>query len=356
MEKEIFKKVSVFIILGVLAVLTTMVLWPIAMSVITGLLLAYIFYPVYKKTFSIIKKKSISALIVVFLIVVAIILPLWYIFPKVVKQAFDFYLFIQNFDMMEFFSAIFPTVSQTEFSIEIIRVLNNLVSKIADSFFTSASDLILNAPILVLKVSVALVVFFFAMRDGDKLVKYGESISPFSKSVGKKLTEQFKGVTHSVIYGFIVIGVIQGGVTGLGLLIAGVPQTALLTLIAIIAAIIPIIGSWLVWLPAAIYLIANGSYVGGIFLLIYGVTAVFWIDNVSRPYVVARKIKISSAIVLIGMIGGLMTFGILGLIIGPLVLTYLLLVLDTYRNSDSPSLFLEEENKKKNISFNFLHK
>ncbi|GAI30169.1 unnamed protein product, partial [marine sediment metagenome] len=149
------------------------------------------------------------------------------------------------------------------------------------------------------------------MRDADLFLKYVKTLSPFSQSLERELAKKFKGITKAVIYGFVVVGILQGVLTGVGLFIFRVPNALLLTVLAVLGAIIPVLGAWIVWLPAAIYLFLTGHVVLGIGLALYGALFISWIDNIIRPYIVARKTKISSAIVLIGMIGGLIVFGIL---------------------------------------------
>jgi predicted PurR-regulated permease PerM len=177
------------------------------------------------------------------------------------------------------------------------------------------------------------------MRDAELLKDYVISLSPFSKATQNELVKKFKDITNAVIFGHIIVGIIQGILTGMGLLVVGVPNFLILTVIAILASIIPVLGAWLVWVPASIYLLASGNVASGIILFLYGAIVISWIDNIIRPYIVSRKTKISSAIVLVGMVGGLIVFGILGLVIGPLILAYLLLLLDAYRKNKIPGLF-----------------
>ena len=123
----------------------------------------------------------------------------------------------------------------------------------------------------------------------------------------------------------------QGLVAGIGYFILGVPNAIFLTILTIIASIIPVVGSWLIWVPVDIYLFATGHFWAGIILLIYGTFLISLIDNFIRLIIVSRKTQINQGIVMIGMIGGIFVFGVIGLIIGPLILAYVLLVLELYR-------------------------
>jgi predicted PurR-regulated permease PerM len=130
---------------------------------------------------------------------------------------------------------------------------------------------------------------------------------------------------------------------GIGYLIFGVPSALLLTLFTIFVSIIPFVGAWLGWVPVDIYLFSAGRVDAAIGLLIYGLIVVSLIDNVLRTIIISRRTKLNSAIVLIGMIGGLLAFGVLGLIIGPLVLAYVLLVIEIYKKrTQSESILFEK--------------
>lgn len=329
------KKIVVIISIVLLLLFSVLIIWPIALSVISGLILAYIFYPVYKFVLKIVREKNISALIIVLLAIFIIFIPLWFLFPVVSKQVFDAYIYTQNID----FSALFKIILPETMSKDTTTAITNFISNIVTSLFSKFSETLLNIPNLLLQAAVILFVFFFAMRDAEKLEEYVKSISPFSYEIERDISKQFKDITSSVIYGHIVLGAIQGILTGVGLYIFGIPNALLFTIIAILAAIIPILGAWLVWIPAAIYLLIQGNTTAGIGLILYGAILVSWIDNIILPYIVSRKTNISSAVVLAGMIGGLYIFGIIGLILGPLILSYFIILLDAYKDKKLGKFF-----------------
>lgn len=340
-DEHLFKKLSIFIVLGILAALTIMILWPIATAVITGLILAFVFYPLYLKSLKIFKEKNLAAILIILVVILIIFLPLWFLLPLIAKQVFDLYLYIQTLNVHGFIQNIFPSLAETEFSRDLATSLSSFISNIVTATLSSASNIFLDFPRFALKVIVVFFVLFFGMRDAELFKNYVKSLSPFSKKTEEDLSKKFKDITSSIIGGYIIVGVIQGILTGIGLLIFGVPQALLLTVLAIFTSIIPILGAWVVWAPAAIYLLVSGRFIFGIALALYGGLFASSIDNFLRPYIVAKKTELSTAIVLVGMIGGLLVFGILGLIIGPLILSYLLIVLDAYRNRRFPSLFYQ---------------
>jgi len=182
---------------------------------------------------------------------------------------------------------------------------------------------------------------FFVLRDKEEMTSYIESLLPFSKDVEKKLFELSKNLTASVIYGQIVIGIFQGIFLGVGLFIFKVPNALILTLLACLAGILPIIGVAIIWVPVAIYLLIAGNTFQALGVIIFGLISSS-LDNFIRPIIVSKKTQMPSSLILIGMIGGLFLFGILGLILGPLILAYLLIILEVYRNKRTPSILTKQ--------------
>lgn len=340
LNKQI-QRYSVALVLVLLVLLSFMILRPILISIVFGLILAYAFLPLYKRVYRLFREKNTSALAVCFLILLIIFIPLWFLIPLVVQQAFDMFSYTQTINIGSIVERVFPT-SSDQFRIEITTTIINFIGDITSKSLNALIGFLLNLPTALLHLAVIIFVFFFTLRDHEELKKFVSGISPFRKEKEKILIKQFKGMTSSIIFGYILIGIIQGIATGIGLLIFGVPQALLLTIFAIFASIIPIVGPWLVWVPAAIYLFFVGNTGAAIGFALYSAILVSSIDNVLRPYIVARKTGVSSVIVLVGMIGGLFVFGILGIILGPLILSYLILFLEAYKNKTLTEMFHPE--------------
>jgi predicted PurR-regulated permease PerM len=335
-NEKTFKKLIVIASIALLLIMSFIIIWPIFLSIITGMLLAYVFHPVYKIVLKVVREKNISSAIILLLIIFILFIPLWFLFPVIARQAFDAYTYSQKIDISSAIGNLLPQSVSTDTA----ALINTFISKTISSLFTKFSSSALNITDLLLQVAVILFVFFFTLRDGDKLKEFTKDISPFSRSVEENLAKQFKDITNSVIFGHIIIGVIQGVLTGIGFYIFGVQNVLILTILAIFAAIIPIVGAWLIWIPASLYLLTSGHTGAGIGLFIYGAVIVSLIvDSVLRPYIVSKRANISSAIFLVGMIGGLIIFGIIGLVIGPLILSYLIILLEAYRNKKLGEFF-----------------
>ena len=330
------------VILAALVVLTFLLLKPILLSIIFGILLAFIFTPVYNWFYKATNSKNVSASLICFLLILLIVLPLWFLTPIVIDQSIKIYMTSQQMDFVNPLKNIFPALfASEEFSAEIGSIIHSFVTKTTNKLMNSLSTLILNFPTIFLQSLVVFFTLFFVLRDKEELTSYIKSLLPFTKDVERKLFNLSKNITSSVIYGQIVIGISQGLILGLGLFIFRVPNALILTLLSCLAGVFPIIGVAIIWVPVVIYLIIAGNTFPALGVITFGLIASS-IDNFIRPIIVSKKTQMPSSLILIGMIGGLFLFGILGLILGPLILAYFLIILEVYRNKKTPSILTNQ--------------
>jgi predicted PurR-regulated permease PerM len=316
-------------------VLTFLILRPIIIPIVFGLLFAYISSPLYKKIYSKIRGKNISALILIAILILVVAAPILYITPILVNQIFETYVSVQNIDMGE----VVGRLIKGDLSTSIAANIDNIIGQIFSSLLNQFKALLINLPSLLLQFAVFLFTFYFAIRDSDKLRGYMCTLSPFSDKTEEKFMKEFRGITNAIIFGQVLIGIIQGLVLGAGLFFLGVPRTLILTFTACIVSIIPILGSWIVWLPVGLYLLMIGQTFNGIFLLLYGALFVSVIDNLIRPYLLSKQSNLPVVLSVIGTIGGLYFFGIAGLVLGPLILAYALIIIEFYQKGKLKDLF-----------------
>ncbi|MBU3907456.1 MAG: AI-2E family transporter [Nanoarchaeota archaeon] len=342
MDEDYFKKVMTAILFILLIVLSFFVIKPILISIIFGVILAFVFTPVYNKIYKITKNKNFSVSIISFFLVLIIILLFWFLTPIIIEQSLKIFVASQQMDIITPLKQIFPHLFTSEaFSTQIVATIHAFITKTTNSLMNQFTDILLNLPTLSLQLVVVAFTFFFVLRDKEELISYIKSLLPFPEEVERKLFESTKGLTTSIIYGQILIGILQGIIAGVGFFIFGVPNALLLTILATVGGVLPMIGPVMVWVPVDVYLFVAGNQFEAMGVLIFGLIS-STIDNILRPIIVSRATKMSSSLVLIGMIGGLFLFGILGLILGPLILAYLLIVLELYRKKKSPEVFIQE--------------
>ena len=340
-----FEKVMTAIILIFLVVLSFLLLKPILLSIIFGLILAFVFTPVYQWFYKKTKSKNLSASIIIAVLILSIFLSIWFLTPILITQSFKIFQATLQIDFVSTLKGIFPGFfSSPQFSNQISSVFSSFLTNTSNSITNSLTNMLLDLPALSMQILVVLFTFFFVLRDQEQISDYIKSLLPFPKEVENKLFKYSSEITKSVLYGQVIIGIIQGLVAGIGFFIFGVPNALFLTLLAAIMGILPILGTPIVWAPVAIYMFIAGNNTGGWGIVVFGVIS-STIDNILRPLFIARRTSISSAIILISMIGGLFFFGLLGFVIGPLVIAYLLIILELYRKKPT-GLIIHEDSKK----------
>jgi predicted PurR-regulated permease PerM len=173
----------------------------------------------------------------------------------------------------------------------------------------------------VLELAVSVLVAFFLYRDGAQAAEL------LHRSIGSVIGERAKhligvaaGTIRSVVYGVIGTAMIQAMLALFGFSILGVPQPFLLATCVFILGLFPVAGSSLVWIPVVIWQLMTGQLIAGVIMAVYGVLIIGGVDNFLKPYLISRGSQMPFLLVFFGVIGGVMTFGILGIFLGPMLL------------------------------------
>jgi predicted PurR-regulated permease PerM len=167
------------------------------------------------------------------------------------------------------------------------------------------------------------VFLFFFFRDG---LKWREGLAEILPLRRENVERLYKAVYSSVVgtlYGLLGVALAQGLLTGLGLRIAGIDNFLMLGMLAAVCSVIPVVGTSLVWGPAAVYLLLTGHPGKAVFLLIWGVAIVSMADNIIRPLVLKGRMQLHIVLLLFAILGGLLTFGFVGLFLGPVIFSLL---------------------------------
>jgi predicted PurR-regulated permease PerM len=343
---KLVKEISAIVVIILFGVLVFFAIQPLIYAILWGLILGYVFMPVYNKILHYVKNDYLAASITLILSVLIILIPMWFIVPLVIQQIFEIYKFSQAMDLQGFVNSIFPGAS-TQFVAQFGATLNTMIGKLASVVMSSLVDMSLNVPLILVDVFVAGFVFFFTLKDADKIKAFVKSISPLSKAKEKIVIKQFKDITYSTVYGRFLVGKVQGLLAGLGFLIFGVKNALVFTMLSVFLAVLPVLGVFLVWIPVAIYMFAAGNVAMAIAFVLYNLVLVSNVDNLLMAYIVSKRTSLSPVFALISCIGGLFLFGVTGLVLGPLIFAYFIILVDLYRNRNLLELFADESGEAK---------
>lgn len=175
------------------------------------------------------------------------------------------------------------------------------------------------------------IALFFLYRDGTRVDNAFWSVMPLTDATRAQIRRTTESVVSAVVIGVLVTAAVQALLAAVGYWFTGLGSVILLAALTFIAAFIPVVGTALVWLPAAIWLLLTGETVMGIVLIAWGVIAVGSIDSVLRPLLISGRTGLPLPLMMLGALGGLLAFGLFGLVIGPLVLALLVVALELNR-------------------------
>jgi predicted PurR-regulated permease PerM len=165
-----------------------------------------------------------------------------------------------------------------------------------------------------------LFVLFFVLRDGPALAVKFVRMLPIEERRRSRLWQHLADVTRAVFMGIGLTALVQGALVGVGFWIAGLPSPLVFGVVAALFALVPLVGTTIVWAPGAIFLALQGDYGHSIFLALWGVIVVGMVDNFLRPLLISGRAEVPTLAVFVGVMGGLSAFGFIGLFLGPIVL------------------------------------
>jgi len=293
------------------------------------------------------ERESLSALLTLLLLIVAVGIPIFVFLGLVAAQAID----ISQAARPWIESQITEAGSWDELLAQ-YPILGSFLPEEADflsklSEFAAATGRFLADSVVEvtrgtaafsLQVFVLLYAMFFFLKDGSSILERILYYVPLPEESEQELVDKIVSVASAVLKGSLVIGIIQGGLAGAAFWMAGIPGWAFWTTVMIVLSIIPAIGSALVWIPAAVFLFAQASMGTAVTFTLWCVLVVGTVDNFLRPRLVGKDTKMPDILVLISTLGGIFLFGAVGFILGPIVAALFLGVWFIYGDMFADSL------------------
>lgn len=220
---------------------------------------------------------------------------------------------------------------------EVMTYEDELKNRIAASIEAAGSFLVgglsqvaISTANLLFMALVFLYTFFFFQLDGYKVVHAILYYLPLEDRVERRLLTKFTLVTQAMLKGTFLIGLLQGALAGIAFGVAGVPHAVFWGTVMAVLSIVPGIGSAVVWVPASIILVVQGHVVAGVGLFVFCALVVGSIDNLLRPVLVGKDTNMHELMIFFGTLGGLFTFGMAGLLIGPVIASLFLTIWEIY--------------------------
>lgn len=326
---------------------------PFIPSIVIGVVIATGFYPVHSLVLKKVKnKKTIATLISLFVILAVVMVPVSWFISYITGQAVDMYLFIEpkvetllttDFHLIpkimennatftkayNYFQTITANLPiKTE---DVVGFITTLIRNVSQFLMNQSTNIAKELSVLAIHFFVLILSVFFFLRDGDRLVKEIKDVLPMAQEYRTILFDKLKNMSKGILYGIFGAAMFQGFLGGIGFALAGIGDAAFWGTVMAFFAIVPYIGSTIIWIPAVIILLVTGHWVAAIFLALWGTFIVGTVDNLIKPIVIGEKARIHPLLSFITILGGIFTMGLPGLIIAPYLLSLCLTFLHIYK-------------------------
>jgi predicted PurR-regulated permease PerM len=337
-----FTKIRNFLFIGLLAAVSIAFLWTIKAfiyPIFWAAIIAGIFYPLYKFLNRKLRVPNLSTSITMMIVIAIIVTPLTLISILVVNQSIELYTsFSQNSSTLQngITAAVewlkgSPLAAGLNIDETIITEKFSELGQLVTSYLlTSAKKFTQNSIVFLVMFFITFYALFFFIRDGEKLLKKIMHLCPLGDEQEKFLYSKFTSTARATIKGSLVVGLIQGTLGGLMFAVAGFQGAIIWGILMVLLASVPALGSYFIWLPAAIIAIITGRVWTGIGMILFGALIIGTIDNFLRPILVGKDSQMHPLMVLLSTLGGIAVFGISGFIIGPIIASLMLAFWEMY--------------------------
>lgn len=329
---------QIYFFVGLLLIATVLVgslFLPFLEVIVLSSIFGVVLTPLHRKiSGSIGGKNGLSAFIVVLLFAVVVITPAVFLTTRVFEESKGIYTQL-------------TTVSETDYVQKLTLAIEKPVQKVFPDFsvdigqyagafadwITSHLSTILSSVIgIVTGIVLIFISLYFFLKDGAKFKKILIDLSPLKDKYDDEIFIKIKQTINSTVRGVLLVAVVQGVLSGIGMWVFGIPNATLWGSISAIASLVPGLGTAVVFIPAVAYMYMAGNVPFAIGLLLWGGIIVGLVDNVLGPYLYSKGTEVHQLIMLFAVLGGLSVFGPIGFIFGPLIIGLFFALIDIYQN------------------------
>lgn len=320
-------------LLGLAAFMTYVVYQPFLNVIILAMVLAILLNPIYEKILKLFggRSKTAAATLIV-LTIIFILVPLTLLSIQIFNQSREVYIQLQSGEV-DYIQQAISTIEKPiqvhypNFSLDVKGFFQQIVAWVGNN----AASIISNISNALLGLMLVFISLFFFLKDGKKFLNYIVKLSPLDDVYDIKIFHRIGMMISSVVRGVLFIAVVQAILVGVGFYFFGVPNATLWGTVTVIASLLPFIGTSLVVFPGVVYLLLTGNLVGAIGLAIWGTLLVGLIDNLLMPVMYGKSAQVHPLIILFAVLGGIYVFGPLGFLVGPMMVSFFIAILEIYR-------------------------
>jgi len=333
---------ALIVLVLLLGFLSFEILKPFLSPIVWAIVFSIVFYPLYVFTVRYVKWKTIASLITLLVILVLILGPFSYLSYVLIKELKSLAEYLQNESIGSLQNILqHPTVRTIlDKVLSLLNItqdeLNNTISNNIAGLGRELVSRITKGMTNIVTISLNFIFMsfsiFFFLRDGPQFLKRVRDYMPFSEEQKDRLVGLIRDIIISTIYGGIVVSIVQGTMAGIAFFLLGISTPVVWGLATSIASFVPLLGASAVWVSITIYLFMEGAVEKGIILAIVGIFGISLIDNILKPIIIGGRTKMPVLVIFFSIFGGIKLFGLIGLIMGPLVLALFVSLIEIFRS------------------------
>jgi predicted PurR-regulated permease PerM len=314
--------------------LSLVVAWPFIPGLTWALAFAVVGHPIHEWMQRRINHRGIAAGLAVALVVVTILGPMlfvgWHIGRQLTEGVNAISSRIESAELQQHIQR-YPLLASgyrwLTANVDVAEQLRNVTARLQETAGRWLRNIVSGA----VQSFIAMFALFFFFRDRKQVLEFIRSLLPLSRPEADHLLEQIRRMTHATIYGTVVVAAVQGALGGLVFWFLGIHGALLWGVAMGVLAIVPVLGAFVIWLPAAVVLALQGGWGKAIVLTAWGTLVVGLIDNLLYPMLVGKEMRLHTLPVFIAIVGGVVMFGAAGVVLGPVILAGTIAILDILR-------------------------
>ncbi len=333
--------ISFFVVFLFLLYLTTGLLAPFVSALLWAAIIVLALQPLHRRVLSLLgNRPGTAAAAMTTLTTLFVIGPVVALLVALAAQAIDFYQWtlegIRSGAFANAWNRLADTVSSARSlplfeGVDVKALVVKGVSQASLALADQLGSVLRNSALLAVNLLIMLVSLFFLFRDGERYYRSVLGLLPFPRERKQFMAARLRETFSAVVNGVVLIALLQGLMTGAGFALFGVPFPVFWGFLAAVAALLPIGGAALVWLPGAVYVLLTGATLKGALLAVWGVLLVSLPDNILKPMLIGKKAGLPAFFLFLGILGGLQSYGFVGILLGPLIVTLVVAFIRIYR-------------------------
>jgi predicted PurR-regulated permease PerM len=318
---------------------------PFLVQVFLAVVLVVVAMPLYEYTLNLMGgHRTLASAITCILLIIIFAIPFFFVISLLTAQALDLYTTMSKLLASDKLEVTFreglgrlgPIIDQLQEKLgishaDVLQQVGNLVRKVSNLLYENFTGLLKGVTNLVIGVALVLFVTFYLFMDGAHMAARMLSLSPLPREMNSQIMDDMLRTLRATLKGSVVLAFINGTISGLGFFVFGVPNALFWGTVMVFASVVPIVGTALVWVPGGIYLIIMGDYGQASGVMIWCLIVSLICDNWLRPKLIGGQADLHPLLTFFAVLGGISYFGLVGLILGPLVLAILLSLIEVYK-------------------------